>query len=165
VPDTRSITLATHRFVTELALAGARVIHHSAAERAEAAAVPLRFSAMHGDGDPSTLVVPDGSGASELFSVVYAPGYHGVSSLPGDPAEIATVTIVERGEDGSDRPALARLAARRSGADFLRVVERNEAVAFIVPASAAPAFARAIHAAALTALDGESRLVASSGHA
>ncbi|HET7426957.1 MAG TPA: hypothetical protein VFJ50_07940 [Gemmatimonadales bacterium] len=166
VPDTRPLTLATHRFVTELALAGARVIHHSAAERAEIAAVPLRFSALHGDGDPSTLVgSPEVNEATELFSVVYAPGYHGVSSHGGDPGEIATVTIVEPRGDRSDRAALARMVARRSNTDIRRIVERNEAVAFLLPASDAPAFARAIHAAALTALDGESRLVASSGHA
>jgi len=166
VPDARPLMLLTHRFVTEVAHAGARVIHHSAAERAESAAVPLRFSALHGDGDPSTLVGGQSvDEATGLFSVVYAAGYHGPSALAGDPAEIATVTIVERRSDRYDRLALARAAAKRSGADFLRVVERDQAVAFIVPASSGAAFARAVHAAALAALDGEARLVASSGHA
>jgi len=46
VPDAGRIPAASHRFLSELASAGARVIHHPAAAWAEREALPLRFTAL-----------------------------------------------------------------------------------------------------------------------
>ena len=46
VPDAERIPAASHRFLSELASAGARVIHHPAAAWAEREALPLRFTAL-----------------------------------------------------------------------------------------------------------------------
>ena len=47
VPEARPLPRATHGFVSAIALAGARVIHHAAAARAERDGVPLRFTSLH----------------------------------------------------------------------------------------------------------------------
>ena len=46
VPGAERIPAASHRFLSELASAGARVIHHPAAAWAEREALPLRFTAL-----------------------------------------------------------------------------------------------------------------------
>jgi aspartate kinase len=46
VPEAERIPATSHRFVSELASAGARVIHHPAAAWAEREALPLRFTAL-----------------------------------------------------------------------------------------------------------------------
>jgi aspartate kinase len=48
VPDAERIPAASHRFLSELASTGARVIHHPAAAWAERDALPLRFTAIAG---------------------------------------------------------------------------------------------------------------------
>jgi aspartate kinase len=55
VPGARPIAAAGHRFVTELAFAGARVIHYAAAETAERQRIPLRFASLTLDGAPDTV--------------------------------------------------------------------------------------------------------------
>jgi aspartokinase len=46
VPEAERIPAASHRFLSELASTGARVIHHPAASWAEREALPLRFTAL-----------------------------------------------------------------------------------------------------------------------
>jgi aspartate kinase len=46
VPDAERIPAASHRFLSELASTGARVIHHPAAAWAEREGLPLRFTAI-----------------------------------------------------------------------------------------------------------------------
>ena len=86
VPEARPLRCATHRFVAEIALAGARVIHHAAATRAERDAVPLRFSSLHADGEPSTVVTP-GEAGLELAGHLQRSDPSGgelSAGLPGD---------------------------------------------------------------------------------
>ena len=48
VPEAERIAVASHRFLSELASTGARVIHHPAAVWAEREGLPLRFTAIAG---------------------------------------------------------------------------------------------------------------------
>jgi aspartate kinase len=59
VPEARIIPRISHRFLTELAGAGAKVIAYRAAALAEQALLPLRFSSLH---DANTTIM--GSGAT-----------------------------------------------------------------------------------------------------
>ena len=61
VPEARLIPRASHRFVAELAAAGARVIHHLAADQAERDGVRLRFTSLSGSATADTIV--DGNDA------------------------------------------------------------------------------------------------------
>jgi aspartate kinase len=61
VPDAKLLSSVSHRFLTELAAAGAKVISLRAALLAERQALSLRFSSMHGE-IPFTDVVVDAPG-------------------------------------------------------------------------------------------------------
>lgn len=148
VPDARPIASTTHRFVTEIASAGARVIHHHAAERAEQAGVPLHFTSLQPDGHPATEVIGSGSDAvlDGVYAVVLGVGHRGVAPVAGDTAGIATVTVVSADADASAIRVAARAAAARSGSALIRTVDRPHAVAFLVPSAHGEPLLRSIHA-------------------
>jgi hypothetical protein len=163
VPEAQPIRRATHRFVSEIALAGARVIHHAAATRAERDGVPLRFTSLHADGEPSTVIGREGAGidladylpagapnadaARDAYAVVVGTGHHGVDPAADDPAEVATVSLVSALPDAPALRATARTAAALAGARVLRSIDRPHALAFLVPATEGRSLARAIHSA------------------
>jgi aspartate kinase len=139
LPEARPIARATHRFVTELALAGARVIHPAAAARAEEDGVILRFTSLHGTGDPATEVGPAGAGADARAAVLSNGG------------ELATVTVVS----GAPYEAVHRAAegvAARSGVRVLRMMRRPEATGFVVAPADGGRLLRTLHAALGAAL-------------
>jgi aspartate kinase len=72
VPEAERIPAASHRFLSELASAGARVIHHPAAAWAEREALPLRFTALT-ETDWSTEVTSTAH-ASSLWAVTLRAG-------------------------------------------------------------------------------------------
>jgi aspartate kinase len=180
VPEARPLRCATHRFVAEIALAGARVIHHAAATRAERDAVPLRFSSLHADGEPSTVVNPVEAGLElaghpqgsdlrggapraglpgDAYAVVLGTGYRGMDPAAADPADVATVSLVSAPPDAAALRAAAREAAAVAGVTLLRSAHRPHALAFLVPAAEGRRLAQAIHSAvALAANPSESSL-------
>jgi aspartokinase len=153
VADARPIERATHHFVTEIALAGARIIHHLAASRAEHDGVRLRFTSLHGDGEPATdvghAVVEDGP----TYAVVLGTGYRGVRPAAGDPPDVMTVSLVTGAADhGTHRAAAAAvLGTAGTGALVLRRVHRPHAVGFLVPAAEGSRLLRMLHAVASVA--------------
>jgi aspartokinase len=168
VPEARPLRCTTHRFVTEIALAGARVIHHAAAMRAERDAVPLRFSSLHIGGEPSTFVNPGGAGielAGHLqrndpssgdlsaglpgdgYAVVLGPGHRGIDPAAADPADVATVSLVSAPADAAALWAAARAAAAVAGVTLLRSAHRSHVLAFLVPLAEGRRLAQAIHSA------------------
>jgi aspartokinase len=175
VPEAQPLRRATHRFVSEIALAGARVIHHAAAKRAERDAVPLRFTSLHADGEPSTVVDlpdagielpdylqrgdPNAGLPGDGYAVVLGSGHRGIDSAAADPGEVATVSLVSALPDAAALRAAARAAAALAGVTLLRSVDRPHALAFLVPAAEGRSLARAIHSAvALVAYRGEPSL-------
>lgn len=175
VPEAQPLRRATHRFVSEIALAGARVIHHAAATRAERDVVPLRFTSLHADGEPSTVIGPPDAGIElanylhaaapnagppdDGYAVVAGTGHHGVDPAAADPADVATVSLVSALPDAAALRAAARVAAALAGVTLLRSVDRPHALAFLVPAAEARSLARAIHSAvALATSAGEPSL-------
>jgi aspartokinase len=143
VPEAQPLRHATHRFVSEIAMAGARVIHHAAATLAERDAVPLRFTSLHADGEPSTVIGPPSAG----YAVIVGTGHHGVDPAAADPADVATVSLVSALPDAAALRAAARAAAALAGVTLLRSVDRPHALAFLVPVAEARSLARAIHSA------------------
>jgi aspartate kinase len=138
VPDARPIRRAAHRFVTELALAGARVIHHGAAAWAEQAGIPLRFTSLHADGEPAT----DVGLAFEL-----EPGHALVlGSGAVEQPSVATVSLVSADPDGAGPRAAADAALVRAGARVLRTQRRPHAMSFVVPAEDGAGLLQALHA-------------------
>jgi aspartate kinase len=157
VPEAQPIRRATHHFVSEIALAGARVIHHAAATRAERDGVSLRFTSLHADGEPSTVV--DASFLGDGYAVVVGTGHRGIDPCAADPADLATVSLVSALPDAAALRAAARAAAALAGVTLLRSVDRPHALAFLVPAAEGRRLARAIHSAvALVAYPGEPSL-------
>ena len=145
VPDARPIRRATHRFVTELALSGARVIHHLAATRAERDGVALRFTSVHADDAPATEV--DRAGEQEqAHAVVLGAGHHGVPPVAGETSELATVSVVTDEADAPAHRAAAGAAAAAAGATVLRTVHRPHAVSVLVPQAHGDTLLRALHA-------------------
>jgi aspartokinase len=160
VPEARPLRRATHGFVSAIALAGARVLHHAAATRAERDAVPLRFTSLHADGEQSTVVdLPDAGLGLEDYAVVLGSGHRGIDPAAADPADLATVSLVLALPDAAAFRAAARAAAALAGVTLLRTVDRPHVLAFLVPAADGRTLARAIHSAvALAAYPSESSL-------
>ena len=168
VPEAQPLRRATHRFVSEIALAGARVIHHAAAMRAERGAVSLRFTSLHADGEPSTLIglpdtgieragyrhrdAPNADVPGDGYAVVVGTGHHGVDPAAADPADVATVSLVTALADAVALRATARAAATHAGVTLLRSVDRPHVLAFLVPAAEGRSLARAIHSAVALAI-------------
>jgi aspartate kinase len=163
VPEAQPLRRATHRFVSEIALAGARVIHHAAATRAQRDAVPLRFTSLHADGEPSTVIdlpnvgidladflprdAANAVGPDDGYAVVVGAGYHGVEPAAADPADVATVSLVSALPDAAALRAAAGAAAALAGITLLRSADRPHALAFLVPAADGRSLARGIHSA------------------
>jgi aspartokinase len=175
VPEARPLRRATHRLVSEIALAGARVIHHAAATRAERDAVPLRFTSLHTDGEPSTVIgrsdpgieladylhrdAPNLDVPGAVYAVIVGTGHHGVDPAAADPADVATVSLVSELPDAAALRAAARAAAAIAGVSLLRSVDRPHTLAFLVPVAEGRSLARAIHSAvAVAAYPGEPSL-------
>ena len=181
VAEAQPLRRATHRFVSEIAFAGARVIHHAAATRAERDAVPLRFTSLHADGEPSTIIglpnagveladylhggAPNADVRGDGYAVVVGTGHHGVDPAAADPADVATVSLVSALPDAAALRTAARAAAARAGVTLLRSVDRPHALAFLVPAAEGRSLARAIHSATVLATSpGEPSLRQALGH-
>ena len=131
VPEARPIHRVTHRFVTELALAGARVIHHVAAARAERDGVALRFTSLHSYGAPATEVGP-GWGPMTAHAVVIGAGHRGVAAALEEPSDVATVSIVTDAPEAARERSVAAAVAAATGAAILRTVHRPNAMSFLV---------------------------------
>jgi aspartate kinase len=166
VPEARPIHRATHHFVSEIALAGARVIHHAAAMRAQRDAVPLRFTSLHADGEPSTVVdLPAAGLPGDGYAVIVGAGHRGIDPAAADPGGVATVSLVSALPDAAALRATARAAAALTGVTLVRSVDRSHALAFLVPAADGRGLARAIHSAVATvAYPGEPPRRLASGH-
>jgi aspartate kinase len=165
VLEAQPLRRATHRFVSEIALAGARVIHHAAATRAERDEVPLRFTSLHADGEPSTIIGPQAAGialadylptdapnADDGYAVVVGTGHYGIDPATADPADVATVSLVSAQPDAARLRATARAAAALAGVTLLRSVDRPYALAFLVPAGEGRSLTRTIHSAVALAV-------------
>lgn len=154
VADARPIERATHRFVTEIALAGARVIHHLAASRAEHDGVRLRFTSLHGDGEPATDVGRAMMEDACMYSVVLGAGHRGLLPAAGDPPDVATVSLVTAAGVHETHRAAAAAALQSAGTGplVLRTAHRPHAVGFLVPAAEGSRLLRTLHAVATGAL-------------
>jgi aspartate kinase len=165
IPEAEALPRVTHRFVSEIALSGARVIHHTAAARAERDRVALRFTSLRPDGSPSTLVDGGGESGAAGYAVVLGHGHHGFDPAADDPAQVATVSVVSIRPDAPAFRRAARAAAAGAGGTIYRTLDRAHAVALLVPAVDGPGLARAVHTAvAGVALDERAVLRVSSGH-
>ena len=144
VPEARPIAHADHRFVAEIALAGARIIHYVAAAQAEREAVPLRFTPLHGSGEPATEV---GAGkGTAAFAVVLGDGHRGILPEAGDAADVATVSLVSASPDNRGPRAAAEAIVARAGVPVFRTVHREHAVGFLVPRTDGGRLLRMLHA-------------------
>ena len=146
VPEARPIPRASHRFVTEIALAGARVIHHLAAARAEREGVSLRFTSLHPGGEPATEVCAAHEGAP-AHAVILGDGHRGMSPIGEDAPDVATVSVVTGTAENRAQRAAAQAAVARTGTLVLRTVHRPHAIGFLVPASDGDRLLRTLHAA------------------
>lgn len=143
VAEARPLHRAGHRFVTELALSGARVIHHLAASRAERDGIRLRFTSVRADGDPATEVSLAWS-PEPVESVVLAAGHRGIPAAD-DGRDVATVTVVS-GDAAPGRHHAAAGAVAAAGHSVLRMAHRPHAVSFLVRAADGDALLRTLHA-------------------
>lgn len=132
IPGARPLAQASHRFVSELALAGATVMHHLAAAQAEQHGVPLRFASLHEDGDPSTDVGPG----------PFDPPARAVVLRPDRARGLAMVTLVS---DPGGRTAHGLAAFAPGEVTVREVIHRPCAVSFIVPAADGGRLLRALH--------------------
>ncbi|MGN6391097.1 MAG: amino acid kinase family protein [Gemmatimonadales bacterium] len=149
IPEARPIPRVDHRFVTDLAHAGARVIHRDAADRAEREGVPLRFTSLHVDGEPATAVGPGAAGGAA--AVVLAPGGPAAAG-PLDVGSIASITAVLYPRDGARAQALLH-GASAAGIDVLRTMRGDHGPSFLVRSADGVALLRHIHAVLLASID------------
>ncbi len=142
VPGARPIPRASHRFVTDLSGAGARVIHHAAAASAEREGRSLRFTSLVGDGEPATIVTP-GEPAPGAHAVVLVAGRLGLAPADDHPAEVATVTVVSDGGPTPRDELFATVA--RTGVRVLRAGSGSHGFSFLVPDAESGILLRALH--------------------
>jgi aspartate kinase len=143
VAEARPLRRVGHRFVTELALSGARVIHHVAASRAEHDGIPLRFTSLRADDNPATEVSLAWS-LEPVESVVLAAGHRGMAAAD-DGDDVATVTVVS-GDAASGRHHAAAGVVAAAGHRVLRMAHRPHAVSFLVRAADGDELLRTLHA-------------------
>jgi aspartate kinase len=150
IAEARPIRHAHHRFVADLAHAGARVIHREAAILAERAGIPLHFTSLHTDGEPATRVIEGDAG--RIAALVLAPGDCPADGAPSGDAGVATVTVVFAAED-REAGEMFLGAGHASAVGLLRATQRRGAVGFLVPAAEGPALQRHLHAVLLASAD------------
>jgi aspartate kinase len=143
VPDARPIARTSHRFVAELAAAGARVIHHLAAEQAERDGVRLRFAAI--DDGSETLV--EGEGVDrETLALAHGPGRRDFPA-PLQLDDLATVTLVSATPEVPPAiRAAATAAAAHSGIAIAGTSHGSHSLRFVVARGDAVRLLRVIHA-------------------
>ena len=134
VADARLLPAISHHFLTELALAGAKVMHHPAAVLAERAGLRLRFAALGSGSAAGTLV---GSGDGTAVAIAVREGV-----VPGE----RIVSVVT----ASPSPGLALSRAldeapSRSGARLLHTASLPHLRTFLVPTEDVPALVSALH--------------------
>jgi aspartokinase len=140
------IPRATHRFVAELAGAGARFIHHLAAEQAERDRIPLRFTSLEA-GLQSATVVDTEAIEEEILAVVHGSGRRDFPA-PADAGDLATVTLVSSAREVSKGiRAQATGAAAHSGVPIRGVSQGPHSLRFVVASADAPTLVRTLHAA------------------
>lgn len=135
VPDARPIPRASHRFLTLLAEAGARVVHPRAARLAEAEQLPLAFFALEGE---SPLTVVDGTGTPEgTFAVASRELADGT----------VVITVVRDSETADLADARTRLVAALTvaGIPGARCPEEPGRLAVVVSSDDAAEATRTIH--------------------
>ena len=137
--------MASHRFVTELAAAGARVIHHLAADQAEREGVRLRFTSLHDDGEPSTLVERD---VVDDDAIAFA---HGAGRrdfpAPTTGSNLATITLVSAApEVPASVRAAATAAAAHSGISVTGTSQGPHSLRFVVAPEDAVPLLQVLHA-------------------
>jgi aspartate kinase len=141
VPDTAPIREAPHHFLTELARAGARVLHPRAAELAESARLPLEFWSLGGDA-PETLIHAGAAPPEPLR----AAAHHGAE----DGAVHVSVLGLATGEHEVHRLALAE-DLRALGLTDPVLEERPHGFRVTVPAPLAALAVRAAHQRVISA--------------
>lgn len=112
VPEAVPISRASHRFVTELAAAGARVIHILAASQAEREGLPLHLTSLETDGEPAT-VVEGGILDDNALAFAHGAGRRDFPAPVSDGGRLATVTLVSA---ASEVPPSIRAAATAAAA-------------------------------------------------
>jgi aspartokinase len=142
IPDASPIARSSHRFLVELAAAGARVIHHLAAEQAERDAVRLRFSAI-ADG-AETLV--DGEIADhESLALAHGRGRRDFPA-PVELEDLTTVTLISGAPEVPPAiRAAATAAAAHSGIAIAGTSHGSHTLRFVVASSDAVPLLRVIH--------------------
>ncbi len=135
VPDARPIPRASHRFLTRLAEAGARVVHQRAAQLAEEEGIPLAFFALEGE-SPFTLIDT-------------APTPDNVFAVAGRelPDQLAQITVVREREadDASGLRAQLTVQLTQAGIHSPRWLDDPGPLGVIVTARDADEATRAIH--------------------
>ena len=146
VPEARLIPRASHRFVAELAAAGARVLHHLAADQAERDGVRLRFTSLSASATADTIVDGNALG-TEAVAIAHGSGRRDFPA-PTDTADLATVTLVSALPDLSPTiRAAAATAAARSGISIAGTSHGPHTFRFVVAPHDALPLLRALHAA------------------
>ena len=137
VPGARLLPAISHHFLTELALAGAKVMHHPAAVLAERAGLRLRFDCARLRPGRRTVVEPRRPGRRR-------GGRCGAGAVPGE-----RVVSVVTASASPGLPVARALdeAAARSGARVLHAATLPHVRTFLVTAEDVPVLAAALHAA------------------
>jgi aspartate kinase len=102
VPAARLLPRVSHRFVTELAGAGAKVMHHPAAVLAERAGLPLRFVPLLAGAGPGTIVVRGPSDAATAAVAVR----HGRSRFTARLGNLSLRELAQRVRERSEADGL-----------------------------------------------------------
>ncbi|MGH7497483.1 MAG: hypothetical protein ACREL3_01370, partial [Gemmatimonadales bacterium] len=146
VPGALAIPRTNHRFVSELAAAGARVIHHLAADMAERKGVPLLFTSLESDGEPATTVDEDTIGG-EALALTHGAGRRDFPAPVSDATTLATVTLVSAAPEVAPAVrAAATAAAAHSGIAILGTSHGPHSLRFVVTLQEAVRLIRTLHA-------------------
>lgn len=136
VPDPVALRLAPHRFLTELARAGAKVIHRDAAVTAEQHRLPLAFVPLEQDTE-LTRVGPEGD-SSSCFGVAARDA--------GDHLSLVTAVVSDAASALLTTAELLQ-ALGIAGVEVVRTTRTTTTESILVPARQAGAAAAALHSA------------------
>ena len=146
VPEALPVPRANHRFVTELAAAGARVIHFLAADMAEQQGVRLLFSSLESHGEPATTIDDDTVGG-DAIALTHGAGRRDYPAPVRDDDTLATVTLVCAAAEISPAVrAAATAAAAHSGIAILGTSHGPRSSRFVVAPEEAVGLLRTLHA-------------------